>query len=70
MAAGQPSLGERRAHDEEGGWDQAAFMWSEQAIYSSAALVLVAGTLALLTVAIVGFIGHIGTTGSWRRPSG
>ena len=35
-------------------------MWSEQVIYGVAALALVAGALALLVDAIVGFIDHIG----------
>jgi uncharacterized membrane protein (DUF373 family) len=61
MPAGQRPPGERRAPaEEEGGWEQLPFMWSEQVIYGIAALALVAGALALLVQAIVDFVAHIG----------
>jgi uncharacterized membrane protein (DUF373 family) len=37
-----------------------AFMWAEQVIYGVAALALVAGALALLADAIVGFVDSVG----------
>jgi uncharacterized membrane protein (DUF373 family) len=37
-----------------------AFVWSEQLIYGVAALVLVAGAVALLVDAIVGLVGDVG----------
>jgi uncharacterized membrane protein (DUF373 family) len=47
-------------NDAEDGLEQRAFMWAEQVIYGLAAVVLVAGALALLVDAIVGFIDHLG----------
>jgi uncharacterized membrane protein (DUF373 family) len=61
MPAGRRLRGEPRAENEEdGGWGQVAFMWSEQVIYGIAAAILVAGALALLVDAIVGFVDDIG----------
>jgi uncharacterized membrane protein (DUF373 family) len=51
----------RPEHDDaEDGLEQRAFMWAEQLIYAVAAVVLVAGALALLVDAIVGFVDHLG----------
>jgi uncharacterized membrane protein (DUF373 family) len=48
------------ADDAEDGLEQRAFMWAEQLIYAVSAVILVAGALALLADAIVGFVDHLG----------
>jgi uncharacterized membrane protein (DUF373 family) len=46
--------------DAEDGLEQRGFMWAEQLIYAIAAVVLVAGALALLVDAIVSFVDDLG----------
>jgi uncharacterized membrane protein (DUF373 family) len=46
--------------DAEDGLEQRGFMWAEQLIYAIAAVVLVAGALALLVDAIVSFADDLG----------
>jgi uncharacterized membrane protein (DUF373 family) len=55
-------MGARPDHDEDDddGLTHRVFMWAEQLIYAIAAVVLVAGALALLADAIVGFVDDVG----------
>ena len=46
--------------DDDDGLTHRVFMWAEQLIYAIAAVVLVAGALALLADAIVGFVDDVG----------
>jgi uncharacterized membrane protein (DUF373 family) len=46
--------------DAEDGLEQRGFMWAEQLIYAIAAVVLVAGALALLVDAVVSFVDDLG----------
>jgi uncharacterized membrane protein (DUF373 family) len=44
---------------DDGNIGDRAFMWAELGIYGIAAIVLVAGAIALLVDAIAGFLGHV-----------
>jgi uncharacterized membrane protein (DUF373 family) len=53
-------MAEEHEHGGDDGWVNRAFLWAEQGIYGIAAVVLVAGALALLLDAVIGFVDDVG----------